>query len=444
MRCTARDSSTTAFAIQQSNAAINHLVHARSSRSLPEQKVRALTASVLFAYQCSIQRLYSQSDVHLKAAKSLITELETTNRFRAADRATLRRESQPVPYESLMSIVANLQIHSQALQSDNMNEVPTSLRDVDVNTAWRYYSAPAHTKSLELCQHGRGMPSRATPANLARAGRAFESLLTEMVADSLQSSAEVARLSLEGDQKLLATLVGREKPYTRAFRELSNAIGIFVVDTTIECSCFGPSPRHTAHKQQRKAIDALRLYHATCYPLFLDKPFNDSRFPELYHPLLQTHFSDSPTSGPKEALARHFSHALDVVESLLQDSSPRERPTSTIDFTPTLPTTMPLFVIANVSGVSLDLRRRVIALLRQYTRHEVLWDTSFVAALTELIMMQEDMAEETEDAAIATPLTNKVHSINVTHIEANAARVMLQTWDDWVSNDPGHEMTLTW
>lgn len=484
----------TAFSLQQMNAVVRHLVHLPSSRTVLEERSRALTASVLFTYLYSIQGLYSQSSLHLGAAKNLIQEIEGRRTRKSRSRSATAEPVDPnaapttpecftgnaLPYtlKPLLSVVANLEVHSQAIQNVGVSVTPAVLGEADIYTAWRYYTAPAGISSSRLCQHGKCVPSRATPANLSRAGRAFESLLNALVTLSQQNSAEVARLVLEGEDALLLTLIRHQQPHSRAFRELDIAINIFARDTADECMCFGlANPAPTQH--QKKAIDALRLYHATCYPVLFEKtpcdpPADGSPSPEIYHPLVlfgkPAHNSVDENSlhlDPRAALAGHVARTLDIAESILRDESPPARADAS-NFTPTLPTTQPLFIMAHIHGLAPALRRRVIELLRRYPRREGLYDSVFAAALAELSMEQERTLAAQEgkggdggswaavssvqaghtsgerEAMSVPPPASKLYGAAVTFTGAHSARVMMQTWADWVADKPGQEVALSW
>ncbi|KAK0709396.1 hypothetical protein B0T26DRAFT_652335 [Lasiosphaeria miniovina] len=437
----------TAFSLQQMNAVVRHLVHLPSSRTVLEERSRALTASVIFTYLYSIQGLYSQSGLHLGAAKNLIQEIEG-RRKRESRSATAQlvgsnaaltppecftRNALPYTLKPLLSVVANLEVHSQAIQNGGVSVTPAIFGEADIHTAWRYYTAPARISSSRLCQHGKCVPSRATPANLSRAGRAFESLLNALVTLSQQNSAEVARLVLKGEDALLSTLIRHQQPHSRAFRELDIAISVFARDTADECMCFGlANPAPTQH--QKKAIDALRLYHATCYP-----PAHDSVDENALH------------LDPRAALAGHVARTLDIAESILGDESPPARADAS-NFTPTLPTTQPLFIMAHIHGLAPTLRRRVIELLRRYPRREGLYDSVFAAALAELSVEQERaLAAQAGkgcdgglEATSVPPLASKLYGAAVTFTGAHSARVMMQTWADWVADKPGQEVALSW
>jgi hypothetical protein len=295
---------------------------------------------------------------------------------------------------------------------------------------------------------------------------------------SQRDAGDVARLVLQAEQSILASLIRRQQPYIRAFRELSAAMDIFVADISSECTCFGGTP--PANSSQRKAVDVLRMYHAACYPLFLDSPTDDMLLLDTYTPLLTIQedsardivyqrrrgriLSDlSTTTSPAmhlrevfkqtahdspEALAAHFDQALSLAETVLQDSAPASRPEDSSEFIPTLPTTTPLLIMAHISGIPTAMRRRVIDLLRRYPQQEVFLESTFAAALCELVLGMEASDRhgtvEIDGAAPETALSNKVYGAGVTYTRARGARVSIQTWDDWLAGRPGREESLTW
>ncbi|KAJ4350284.1 uncharacterized protein N0V89_008905 [Didymosphaeria variabile] len=318
----------------------------------------------------------------------------------------------------------------------------------------------------------------ATPANLSHAGRAIKSLLYGLMALSQRDAGDVARLVLHAEQSVLVTLIRRQQPYIRAYKELSTAIDTFVLDTFTECTCFGSNATPTS--SQKKAVDRLRMYHATCFPLFLESPTDHMLSLDTYHPLLAaskgsarglvyqrrrgpilhqddpsnsppnvqyTQFTDT-VADPEEALAIHFEQALTLAEFILQDPISRTRSDTASDFIPILPAITPLLIMAHISGITTELRRRVIDLLRRYPQQEVFLESGFAAALCELILGVEASDRhgtlEINGAAPETVLSNKVYGAGVTFTKANRARVSIQTWDDWLAKRPGREETLTW
>ncbi|KAK7180256.1 C6 zinc finger domain protein [Paraphaeosphaeria sporulosa] len=487
--------SGTTFALQQINAAINHLVRPKTPSSGQEQNWRALTTSVVFTYLCSFQGLYSDAAIHLSAAKHLIQELHemrktptrstfsrSTNR-RITDTVPSTFDRAPVPYYDLFSVVACLEVTAQLLNSSTDSVGRELLSDASAYITWRTYSAPSIPASSETCEHGRCHPSRATPSNLSHAGRAIKSLLNGLMAMSQRNGREVARLVLHGEESVLAALIRRQQPYVRAYHELSTAIDAFVLDTFAECTCFNSIT--TPKKSQKKAVDVLRMYHATCFPLFLDSPTDMFPLNTTYHPVLAASESsarglvyrrgrggillrDSPSNSPpaigdtylkdlqatnpildeQEILSIHFEQALTLAESILHEPISQTRSENPSDFVPTLPTTTPLLILANISGITPELRKQVVHLLREYPQQEVLHDSTFAAALCELILGLEASDRhgtlEIEGASPETALSNKTYGANVTFTDTHQARVEIQTWDDWLAERPGREETLLW
>ncbi|KAL5416887.1 hypothetical protein PMIN03_001952 [Paraphaeosphaeria minitans] len=431
-RNTAQNGST--FALQQINAAINHLVRPRITCSGQAQNWRALTTSVVFTYLCSFQGLYSDAAIHLSAAKQLIQELHEmrktptgstfskSTKQRSTDTVPLAFDSAPVPYYDLFSVVACLEVTAQLLNSSGASDEREPLSDASAYITWSTYSAPSIPASSVICEHGRCHPSRATPSHLSHAGRAIKSLLSGLMAMSQRNAREVARLVLHGEESVLAALIHRQQPYVRAYRELSTAIEAFVLDTFAECMCF--SLNSTPTKSQKKAVDVLRMYHATCFPLFLDSPIDNMFHSDTtYHPVLaasedsargfiyrrgrggillhdntsnslppaqktqfrEIHFTKSVPDEQK-ALSIHFEQALTLAEFILHEPISQTRSENPSDFIPTLPTTTSLLILANISGITPELRKQVVHLLRRYPQHEVLHDSTFAAVLCELIL----------------------------------------------------------
>lgn len=451
------------FALQQFNTAISHIVRPSDRPPLKDEKWRAVVVSILFTYQCSLQGLYAQSNVHLTAAKRLMNELQQArNRIvmpRRRERLRSKLKSpesndQPISYVSLLDVVANLETHETS-------GAATLFGDLAAYTSWRYYSAPKIQDSQKLCHHGRCFPSRATPKNLNQAGKAIKSLMYALMTTSRRDAGDLVDLVLEGHRDRLKILTDNQKPHTRALCELDAAIQAFVSDATVDCSCFDAAEGEAMPlRSLKRATTALRLYYVTCYPMVLDKSPMAGSNPQFHHPLLIDMLSPaersnatrdrraSDSSSNMEALTRHFTKALDLAESLLSGETPQSRNVSASDFAPTLPTTMPLFVIASLAGlngVDTGLIYRVINDLRRFPKREVLWDSSFAAALIELTMSLQRQNTVHEPVA-ATNLPQKVHGITAEFIEEkhHTAQVVVQTWEDWIENRRGEARLLCW
>ncbi|RSL55279.1 hypothetical protein CEP53_007162 [Fusarium sp. AF-6] len=434
-RCSSHADSTSPFAVYQYNQAVKHLVHLPSSRTVPEERWRAVIASVLFTYLCSIQGLHSQSGVHLAAAKSLLRELQHPNQLDATRPNQLKTleylKTSSVSYKAVLSIIASLELQSQALNNRNANEAPELLRDTDAYTAWRYYTAPNPTDCSRICRHSRCVPTRATPENIARAGRAFQSLLDALILLSQRIQPEKAG-ALGGDGEATENPTSQQQPYARAFHELDTALNGFVSDSSSDCLCFGPLPDQLSSSTQHrnKAIDSLRVFRAVCHPL-LDYLMGDS------HANLKT----------------HAIQLLDMADSVLGSEARHERSDAT-EFIPSLSITQPVFVIA-ATGPTLALRRRAMALLRQYPRREGLWDSLFVAAFLKTCLEHEialfrdagggAMVGQSGIEEVETiPESCQVRWAVFRFTGAHTAHVTMKTLAEWLGDEPGREAPLTW
>lgn len=423
------------FAVYQYNQAVKHLIHLPSSRTPPEERWRALIASVLFTYLCSIQGLHSQSGVHLAAAKNLLRELQNFSPSQSKLDATQENQykvpeylkSSPVSYKAVLSIIASLELQSQALNSRNANEAPELLRDVDAYTAWRYYTAPNLIEPSKICRHNRCVPSRATPENIARAGRAFQSLLDTLILLSQRVQPDKAG-TLGGVDEAMKNPINQRQPHTRAFHELDTALNMFVSDSSGNCLCFGPPGKLSSLKQHRdKAIDSLRVFREVC------------------HPLLEYLMGDSDAN-----LKAHTIQLLDTADSVLRNDARHERSSAT-EFIPSLSITQPVFVVA-ATGPTLALRRRAIALLRQYPRREGLWDSLFTAAFLEACLEHEIVlvrggavdGQVGFDEIEPIPASCQVRWATFEFTGAHTARMMMQTLAEWLDDKPGREVPLAW
>ena len=456
------------FATQQFNAAVRHLVHLPSTRTTLEEKWRALVASVLFTYVCSIRGLHGQADVHLSAAKNLFKELQKEDNGRShagqlaltkptdSSNMTSLSSKQPVSYQNLLSVVASLENDSQALHNIGVNIAPEFFGDIDPYVAWRYYSAPS--PGTRPCQHGRCIPSRATAANLAHAGRAFQSLLNALITLSQQSAPEKSRLVLEGKRTALDTLIERQKPCARAFWQLDVATEMFIADATNSpCQCFGPARSPPIPSPSvTKAIIALRLFRAICYPVLYDKS------PPITTTVGPTGDSNAEcyASASCSSFTELVDHALDIAEEILQAESysstsisSHEIPSSDHPFIPTLSPLHPLFIIAH-SGATFAQRRKAVALLREHpVRREGLGNPLLMAAMGDAVIAREeslanmdrDKGEEPEEvSASAVPAAYKVRWAAVTFTGPRGARLRMQTFVEWVAKRNGTEVDMLW
>ncbi len=475
------------FALKQLNMAIGHLVRPANAVSVASEKWRALTVSIVFTYLCNLQGLYFQSGIHLAAANNLLEELHsakvaqehidldtTESMTPPVSGKTLQAKFGPtsIPYETLCSTIASLDINAKSLQSNAIHGAPAAFKDSVSYLGWKYYRAPSLPGGSTVCRHGKAIPSRATTMNLNHAGRAMRSLVNQIISSNRQTTHDQARLVLGKDYSLLGTLIHYQEPFANSFREISRAIDMFIKDTSSRCTCFHDTSLYVAPtSQQRRALAVLRLYHGVCYTMLLEKPHQvDLTFAmDDMENILDTGAAPKNRQdgylqldpNPELAPLANFSRLLDLTESVLKEENARIRANDSPNFTPILPTTIPLFIMAHIGWITIDLRLRIIGLLRQYPRRDLFMDSKFAAALIEFILneevkdtaaqaaAQQDMVDDvTSPVSIGSvdeaPLGNRICGASVDFKEGHAAMITLETWGHWLNQTPGHQQVLNW
>jgi hypothetical protein len=234
--------------------------------------------------------------------------------------------------------------------------------------------------------------------------------------------------TLEGADKAMENPTSQQQPYTRAFDELDTALNMFVSDSSGDCLCFGPPAQLSSSTQHRnKAIDSLRVFRAVCRPL-LDYLMGDSH----------------------ANLKAHAIQLLDIADSVLRNEARHERSGAT-EFIPSLSITQPIFVVA-ATGPTLALRRRAVTLLRQYPRRQGLWDSLFTAAFLETCLEHEIALSRGRSMAVQAgfdeveviPASCQVRWAVFRFTGVRTARVKMQTLAQWLDDEPGREVPLTW
>ena len=453
------------FALREFNLAIRHLVRTRTHLGPIPEKWRALIASVIFTCICSIQGLHNQALIHLSASRKLLLELEEESRTREARSGPVSRQSppqSPVSLSSLHTIVASFDAQARALESGGLKDEQALLVDSEVYSDWRLYHSPtsiplASSSSLDRCHRCQAL-DLATPGNLARAGRALESLLNHMIVWTQQNaSGSAAILMGKADASMLQKLVAGQQAYVRAFRQLATTVSRLKPAAERDCLC--PAKKADPElRTKRKAILTLCLFQATCRLLFLCDPGIEPEH-EGY-----SSASPSRTSEPLDPES-HFSHIVDLAESILtngvggndrtDENNKTESPASCTSsrrvstpesFTPSSSTTQPLSVVAHSSS-SPTLRHRVIDLLRRYPRRDGLWDSIFAARMWELVLAREEAAVAAAAAADVkefNPVLAKGHDMRVEFVAEREARVVFRSWGEWIAGEAGEETTLRW
>ena len=451
------------FAVSQFNAAVKHLLHSDHQRSILEEKWRALVASLLFTYLCSIQGLHSQSTIHLSAAKNILTEIlnETPPSSPNSDTAvkppsprTLLKPN-PISYQHVLSLIANLEMDSQMIHNPGVNSPPPLLSQVEPFCAYQTYTARSARNpplGAKTCEHGRCFPSRATPGNLSAASKASYSLLQSLIQLSQTKAEEKEQAIVEGDATALEKMIQFQQPHARVFVELDVALNVFIRDTSQVCRCganVSSATKSRQHERVMLVIKSLRLFRAICYPLLYDKPVGVSQLD-----------GTTVSIGQFEIPSPYIDHLLDLAESVIVSQKENEKQrssnnknTDTDELILVLSPMQPLLVIASHAGAKISQRRRAIALFRMHPWRDGLLDSRFMAALGEGMLeyeisseMDKKKSKEREffESDLVIPEERHISWASVAFTGSHSATLSLQTMGEWVGGKPGRDIICSW
>ncbi|KIX01719.1 uncharacterized protein Z518_09445 [Rhinocladiella mackenziei CBS 650.93] len=451
LRDKVHESTRNVFALQQFNSSIRCLTESTSPRHA--DKWRALTVSTIYTCICSIQGLYEQGRIHLKAGCNLLREIqdeEMKNRRWSpqsapqgqSQRSRVQGEAQtlssvPISITPIRSILINFQMQLNAMDHGGIADNPTLIAQNDSYNVWRVYTAPGLTP--RFCQY-------LTPENLLHANRAAESLMNGMIFFSQQHANEFGELFAgKRSPHTLTALAARQEPHTRCFKELDSAIQTFrreLGSSPTEKS--GTAPRTKARPS--KAFLSLCLFHATNRVLLLQDP-------------------DEPDLSVRyQTLPAQYSAILDLAEQILDlNETSNAEGDGKASFTPSPSTLQPLFLVAH-SGFPQAVRRRAAKLLRRLPR-EGLWDSTMSASLVDAIMAREQAAvrehrqqraseragptlkelvsrEEENDEEVH--ILFRIFNVTISFAGRREAVVVLRTWQELIDKIPGQRTVLSW
>ncbi|KAI3316697.1 hypothetical protein HD806DRAFT_527687 [Xylariaceae sp. AK1471] len=430
------------FALQQCNLSIRSLTESSSCKT---DKWRTLTASVLFTYLCSLQNLHEQSRMHLTAGQRILEAIQKDERKKRLNptpgeydqEVVIIRSSPviPVSVPTLQAIIANLESHAKALDNGGLTYETTFNHNYNL---WHFYRAPPSI-GLVAAPAPLTRPvvlQYATREHVINANRAAESLLYGLVLYSQKISDRLADVIKKGDKESLDALIQGQEPYSRCFAEISSALHAFNIETG---ACIDNiQGAEFADRSTFKALLSLRLFVTTIRLLLFRNPESpDQQISTTY-------------------LCTQYRDIVDLAERILQlDNSDRS------SFIPSPSPTQSLFLVAH-SGLPQTIRRRAISLLRAHPRCSGLWDTTFSAALAEMMMEHEQTvarqratSEELEDvtptqsndsdaeSGVVNPL-DRIHSYRVIFQRDRQAIVSRRTWKDFLDGLPETQSLLIW
>ncbi|KAI0521241.1 hypothetical protein F5B22DRAFT_596276 [Xylaria bambusicola] len=416
------------FILQQSNLAIKALVNT----SLEIDKWRTLTASVLFTHICSLQSHHEQAFMHLSAGHKIIQAMLVDGRTMCL-KSTFQHTPDPstetgpgilgssakipVSLATLQAIIANLESHRQAMNCGGLIHETSKNHNFNL---WLSYREPPNDP-------GRLGMSCVASENIINANRAAESLFYGLILYSQKHSDKLAEVVGKGDISSLQALISGQEPYRRCYTRLRTFYQTCHTET--ETATHAEFTRNPLNK----SILTLRLFLTTMRLLLLCNPDTPSQ-PITQH-YLRLQFEDILSTGEKILQLGQISNTSSTI--------------------PTPSTTQPLYMVAH-SGFPQSLRQRAVLLLRKYPRCDGLWDTSFSAALADLMMRQErasamckevsgegQVRSEDEDDGEVEVL-DRVYNYKVVFQGVRTAVIESRTWRDFLAGASAKRNLLTW
>ncbi|KAI1179597.1 hypothetical protein F4777DRAFT_436879 [Nemania sp. FL0916] len=415
------------FTLQQCNLAIRSLT---SSPYLKSEQWRALTASILFTYICSLQNLHDQAFMHLTAGHKIIEAMLVDSRQKrlspglpaTAEPSTNEgsgvfapSENIPISLATLQAIIANLESHRQAMDQGGLNYEKTKNHSFNM---WLFYRGPSPHSSRSGTQY-------ATRSHMINANSAAESLIYGLLLFSQENSDRFAAVVGTGDTASLEALISGQEPYRRSFTKLQEFARACSIEVKAHTDIGGDN------MSIFKALLSLQLLLVTVRLLLLRKPEKPGTL------------VDSSYMGTQ------FEEIVCLAQQVLQIDS------DTASSIPTPSAMQPLFLVAH-SGFPQSIRRRAISLLRAYPRCAGVWDTAFAAALADMMMKHEKLVVGVKDSGPSESdrglnddeqvvgLLDRIYRYRVTFQAGRQAIIAMRTWRDFLGNLPETNLSLTW
>ncbi|KAF4439597.1 Transcriptional regulatory moc3 [Fusarium acutatum] len=404
------------FALKQFTSAIRCLTDSRSPRHT--DRWRALIVSTIFTYVCTIKGLHDQTRLHLQAGCNLLCELQSlatkgrTNLNQNQLPQVVQDESWissvPVSVAPIQSILANLELHLNALDHGGMTESPTLLLQNKTLNTWRYYIAPRRSH-------------RPTRDSINQVYCAAESLFAGLILFSQVHAKQLGDIqSGRSGSAGLTMLAARQKPYTRCYKEISKAINIL-----------------------QHEVDASQLEPHAMLPLHL--------FQRANRLLLIQDPEEHDLVKRQDDLPALYKSIVDLAEQIMNLDPMKTRRVSYAQH---------LFLVAH-SGIGQSTRRRAVALLRR-PRLEGGWDSLISASLAEAIMDREREAacehrleqgldagttgggeEEGQRGEEVDPIF-RIFNITFAFTGQREACAVLRTWREKLDDVAGRSRVIRW
>jgi hypothetical protein len=434
-------SARNAFALQQVNSSIKHLLAPKPAASSTD-RWRALVASLLFTCVCILQGAMDQGRMHFRYGYGIFLELEKQykERLNAVGGRSWRKPPPPptpVSMASLRTLLLSFQLRDQSLlDMAEVGEAPSMVPEDDHFSFWRSYTAPEPPKPSESGLSGE---------YVIQGIRAAESLMYGIT--SAPPSLEDQIMLYRSRELQLPSLARAELPFVRRFKEIGKTLEMFQAALLSPSEKEGWSQRTRA--QMHRATKYLELYHLA-NRLRLHK---DPDEPNPVKRLMQ--------------LPAQCKKIVDIAEEVLEMERVGYGQGDGTYVMPCPGVLNPALATVIQNGFGHETRMRAVALLRK-PRLEGLWDMLMTASIVEAVMLREwEEAPKywAQKAAEGAPYKPVVQGTGIEEIETGAhpmfrlfalaytfkggtterrMELTIRLWQEFVDDKPGRRVQITW
>ncbi|KAM0325902.1 hypothetical protein ACHAQA_007205 [Verticillium albo-atrum] len=286
--------------------------------------------------------------------------------------------------------------------------------------SWRYYQAPKWPVESESAEALHQLCS----SHLVRANQASESLINALIYHWQQNVHLTQRLKMGNDPEALELLAVSERPFRNTLRELRKVFRHFEEAKPLRCD------------QMRESL-SLAL---------LALQLNLVVIPFLFH-------QDSAGLNPaleEQERQRQFAAVIQIAEDILRGSGAHG-----VASQPKPLVLGPLSMLAH-GGSPQSLRRRAIALMREFPRRDGLGDSLLQASVFESIMereqllLQRDQGQSktwgTGDVLTDEEVPSHLRSFSTTFhfLGERSALLTSRNWEEALQNKPGEACFIQW
>jgi hypothetical protein len=368
--------------------------------------------------------------IHLESSRKLLAELSYNMTQKTRPEGRFSPTTDPAPIGAAVpelpislttadGIIAYLEVQAAAIEKGGLFEDADILLASEVFNTWRYYQAPTWHSDAELID----TPQATWDEHLVRANKAAESLTNGMVYHSQQNSHLVHRVKTTDDPETANLLDISERPFLATFRELTKLVRDYERARSLSSSWSSAPPLQMLNLALTMII--LRL-------LFQNDPI-------------------VPDPAQREQRREgHFAAILDLAETIIRRKDdppdgglPRPRPL----------VLKSLSMVAHI-GSTQALRRRGVALMRDYPQRNGLLDSIMQARVHEVLLDREQELlrrargeadgsnEDREDEEV--PPLDRAFNAPLTFVGERSAVMSNRTWNEMMRGETGETKVVHW